>query len=762
MNKNKRIHFIGIGGIGMSGIALVLCKMGYKVSGSDLELNNLTRKLQEIGAIIFMGHHSSNISKDTGMVVYSSSVSDINPEIEEARKRNIPVVHRAVILAELFNKKRGIAITGTHGKTTTTSIISVMLENCGLDPTVIIGGETKEFQGNAKLGKGKYVVAEADESDSSFLNLKPYLAVITNIEPEHLDHFKTIEHAKRDYRKFMDNVKSGGTLFYNRDDEAICDVLKGYRGRKESYGFSEDADMYAENVKMNRFKTSFDCIYKGRRLGSININIPGRHNVLNTMASVLVGMSSGLGFGEIADAIKNFEGVKRRFHLRSDHEGVMLIDDYGHHPTEIKVVLEACRNWKPRRLIAIFQPHRYTRTKALAEDFGRCFKEADKLILTDIYAASEKPIKGVSVKGIYTRARNNGNKDVSVMRKDDVAGHIMKVKKRGDMIVVFGAGDIKKVADELSEKLSRSFSVYNEKFLNDFTGTVRGKVAFSEKLAGRTSFKIGGPADIWFEPRDTNDLKKALLCFKKYKVPFFVMGNGSNILAKDAGFRGVVVNLGSPFFKRISIRGTSVKAGAGASLPKLVMICCRKNLSGMESLVGIPGTVGGSIYMNAGGWTNPIFKNIGELVTSLKVMDHNGNIKKMKKSEIIFGYRHSNLGPAIILEADLKLKASDEKLMPICAKFLSMKREKQVLDMPSAGCIFKNPSNFQFTCGQMIDMLGLKGRKIGNAEISGKHANFIVNRGGATCDDVLELIGSIREKVKANYDLDLDLEVKVL
>lgn len=762
LRKNKRIHFVGIGGIGMSGIAHILLEMGYRVSGSDLEQNSLTRKLQKMGGIIFTGHDSSNILKDTGLVVYSSSVSFINPEMHEARKRRIPIVHRAKLLAELFNNKIGIAVTGTHGKTTTTSLAAVMLENCGLNPTAIIGGEIEEFCGNAKLGKGKHIVAEADESDSSFLNLKPSVAVITNIEPEHLDHFKTMDDAKRAYRKFADNIKPGGILIYNHDDHSVRDALKGYKREKESFGSSRHADISPDNIKMDRFYTSFDCIYKGKDLGRVGINIPGQHNVMNALAAILVGLKSGLKFDDVREAIKDFKGVKRRFHLRSDHEGVMLIDDYGHHPTEIRVVLEACRNWKPRRLIAIFQPHRYTRTKALADDFGKCFKEADKLILTDIYAASEKPIRGVSVRSIYDRAKKSGNKDISIVKKEMIADSIMKIKKRGDMIVVFGAGDIKKVADELSEKLSGSFSVYNEKFLKEFTGSARGKIVFSEKLAPHTSFRIGGPADIWFEPRDARDLKKALLCLKRYKVPFFVIGNGSNILASDSGFRGVVINLDSYFFKRISINGTSVKVGAGYSLPKLVALCCKKNLSGMESLVGIPGTVGGSVYMNAGGWTNPIFKNIGELVTSVKVMDYSGRIKELKKESVVFGYRHSNLGLAIILEANFKLKKSDERLMPICAKFLKMKREKQVLDMPSAGCIFKNPANFQFTCGQMIDMLGLKGRRVGHAEIAQKHANFIINRGGATYSDVLELIGVIREKVKANYDVDLDLEVKVL
>ena len=455
IQSDKNMHFIGIGGIGMSAIALVLLKMGYRVSGSDLGPNNLTERLLAEGARICSGHDCGNIPPETGLVVYSSSINELNPEIQEARKRGIPIVKRAQVLAELLNDKKGIAVTGTHGKTTTSSLISVMLEKCGLDPTAIIGGEVELFKGNSKYGKGENVVVEADESDGSFLYLKPFYSVITNVEMEHIDYYKTLDDAIDSYAAFANNTKRGGYLFYNAEDANITKVLKKFSGKKESFGLSKGADIYPHEIVMNEFYTSYVCVYKNEVIGRVSLRIPGRHNVLNSLAAILVGFKLGLSFENICRSIQDFSGTKRRFHLRADVDGVMLIDDYAHHPTEIRAVLDACSNWKEKRVIVVFQPHRYTRTKFLAEEFGRCFKGADKLILTDIYAASEEPIEGVSVKNIYDRVKLHGLRDVTMMNKESVARHIMDMKKSGDMIVVLGAGDIKEVSDELSEKLNK-------------------------------------------------------------------------------------------------------------------------------------------------------------------------------------------------------------------------------------------------------------------------------------------------------------------
>ena len=450
----KKFHFVGVGGIGMSGIALILLKMGYKVSGSELEPNALTEKLELLGAKVYKGHKASNIAGDVDVVVYSSSIAKDNPEYAEALKRKLPVAHRAKILGELVNTKKGIAVSGTHGKTTTTSLISVMLERSGLDPTAIIGGEIELFKSNAKYGNGPYVVAEADESDGSFVNLKPLYSVITNVEMEHMDYYRSIKDMIAAYRSFANNTKAGGAVFYNFADENAKKALKGFKGRVESFGLSREAAIYPLGIMMEGFCTSYTCVYKGHALGKVELSIPGRHNVLNSLVTVLIGLNLGIEFGQIVKSIKDFRGTKRRFQLRAESDGVMLIDDYAHHPTEIRAVLDACRGWKDKRIIVVFQPHRYSRTLHLAEEFGKCFSGADKLILTDIYPASEKPIKGVSVHTIYERVKKSGLLDIVVMEKEMIAEYVMGLKQPGDMILVMGAGNIKKVADDLAARLS--------------------------------------------------------------------------------------------------------------------------------------------------------------------------------------------------------------------------------------------------------------------------------------------------------------------
>ena len=582
IDSKKRIHFVGIGGIGMSGIANVMLEMGYKVSGSDVETNDLTRRIEAMGGLVFEGHRSSNILDDTGVLVYSTSICKDNPELEEAVKRDIPRLHRAEVLAELFNRKAGIAVTGTHGKTTTTSLISVILKKAGLDPTVIIGGEVDCFKGNSSCGKGEHLVAEADESDSSFLHLKPVYAVVTNMEPEHLDHYKNMDEIKKSFRSFIENVRPDGTVFYCHDDMNVRQVLDGYNGEVASYGFSEDADIYPADIKMRGFNTTYTCIYKDKVMGTVKLKVPGRHNVANSLAAILVGLKLGLSFKVIAEAIKTFRGAKGVFNSGAEPRR----DAYrGLCPSSYRD--QGCagclQKLAGRRIIVVFQPHRYTRTQFLADEFGLCFKGAHKVILTDIYPASELPIEGVSIKNIYEKVKASGIDDVAIVKKEEIVEYVLRVKKCGDMVLVLGAGDIKKIADDLALRLDASSGSEIPSVLS-LGAAIKGRIKTDEMLANHTSFKIGGPADIWVEPTDSADLRRLLKFARKNKVPLFVIGNGSNILVSDCGFRGMVIRLSSPYFNSVSIKGVTVRVGAGFSLPKLIRRL--RQISGRARVIG--------------------------------------------------------------------------------------------------------------------------------------------------------------------------------
>lgn len=454
LKGNEHIHFIGIGGIGMSAIALVLLKMGHKVSGSDVKRSRIVEKLESLDGKFYLGHDAKNI-KGADIVVFSSSITPENPELKAARNKKITTLHRADMLALIMNGSSGIAVTGAHGKTTTSSLIAHILFKAGLDPTAILGGEVKSLEGNARVGKGEHFVVEADESDGSFVHLRPLYSVITNIDAEHLDYYRNMGEIISWYLKFIENIKPGGKLFACGDCENLKRALRGYPYEMVTFGLSKGCRIYPENIKMHDSHSEFDVVYRGKRLGSAAINIPGIHNVSNAMAAFAVALELGLDFETIKKAVEDFTGAARRFQVKYSGSGVKVIDDYAHHPAEIKATILAAKNWKPKRLIVAFQPHRFSRTKYLKDKFGRCFDMADRLILTDIYAASEDELDNVSGRSIYEEVKNHGHKDVVYLPKKELKEYLLKDIKRGDMVLMMGAGDITSIAGELAEELSK-------------------------------------------------------------------------------------------------------------------------------------------------------------------------------------------------------------------------------------------------------------------------------------------------------------------
>jgi UDP-N-acetylmuramate--alanine ligase len=454
-NKTHKIHFVGIGGIGMSGIAELLLNLGYGVSGSDLNESTITRNLQSLGAAISKGHDGSLV-KGSDVVVTSSAISKNNPEVLAANEIGIPVIQRAEMLAELMRlAKYGIAIAGSHGKTSTTSMVSWMMAEAGLDPTIVVGGKVDSLGGNAKLGKGDFLVAEADESDGSFLKLAPVLDVVTNIDLEHMDHYDNIEHIKATFLEFIDRIPFYGAVILCLDDKNIADILPQIRKRKITYGFSAQADVSAEQIETGRGRVAFTVKRAGEILGKIDFSLPGKHNVYNALATICVGLEIDIPFETISSALSSFQGVQRRMQQKGKGKGITVVDDYGHHPTEIRATLAAIKEgWPEKRLVVMFQPHRYSRTIALLDEFKTCFHQADYLVMTDIYAASEEPIAGISGEILLEEVKKHGQRKIKyVARVEDLAEKILPELQEGDLVLTLGAGNIVQAGEDLVQLL---------------------------------------------------------------------------------------------------------------------------------------------------------------------------------------------------------------------------------------------------------------------------------------------------------------------
>ncbi len=441
----------------MSGIAELLLNLGYKVSGSDLSSSAITEKLGSLGGIIFKGHRSEWID-GADVVVTSSAISTTNPEVQEAREKLIPVIMRAEMLAELMRlKKYGIAIAGSHGKTSTTAMVGWMLTNGGLDPTIVIGGKVDALGGNAKLGAGEFLVAEADESDGSFLKLSPVLEVVTNIDLEHLDHYRDLDHIKATFLEFIDKVPFYGAAIVCLDDQSIAEVLPEIKKRTITYGLTPQADIYGDNLFCEEGRVHFTVKNRGRELGSLSIAPPGKHNVYNALAAICVGLELQVPFKTIKEGLQSFAGVQRRMEKKGECKNITVVDDYGHHPTEIRATLSAIKEaWPNKRLVVLFQPHRYTRTEALFKEFQTCFHRADLLVMTDIYAASEEPLEGVTSAGLLEAAKKHGQKHTMYMEQvEDMAVELIPHLQEGDLVLTLGAGNIVMVGEELLGVLKR-------------------------------------------------------------------------------------------------------------------------------------------------------------------------------------------------------------------------------------------------------------------------------------------------------------------
>lgn len=451
----KKLHFVGIGGIGMSGIAEILIDQKFSVTGSDKAVSENTERLVSLGAKVHIGHDANNLDSDVDALVYSSAVYPDNPEIMEAQKRKIPVIRRAEMLAEVMRLKYGIGIAGTHGKTTTTSMVSLVLMEGDVDPTVIVGGRLHGLAGsNARLGQGDFIVVEADEFDRSFLSITPTIAVLTTLETDHLDCYRDLEDIKGAFIQFASKVPFYGFVVLCLDEPALQEIMPKIKKKIITYGLNSQADLQAVDIVHKNNVSKFLVVHEGKDLGRVELQIPGKHNIQNALAAIAVGLQLGVPFEKVKVGIEKFTGVFRRWEVKAEVDGVTVVDDYAHHPTEIRATLSGAKAGWRRRVVCVFQPHLYSRTRDFYDEFGRSFFDADVLVLTDVYPAREEPIQGINGELIANAAQEFGHKQVFyVPDKQNIPDFLMKIKQEGDIIITMGAGDIWKFGEAFIKKL---------------------------------------------------------------------------------------------------------------------------------------------------------------------------------------------------------------------------------------------------------------------------------------------------------------------
>jgi UDP-N-acetylmuramate--alanine ligase len=777
--RGSTVFLAGIGGCGVSGLAHLLLDAGHRVAGSDIAENEEIRQLRARGAEIHIGHCAEQLSAAKPvLLVHSPAVRADNPELCAAREINVPVVRRAFLLAALVNRQRGVCVAGMHGKTTTSALLSHALFQLEAEPSYAIGAIVPQWKAHARLSPSdeSWFVAEADESDGTLREFHPQHSIVLNVDDEHLDHFANVDAVCGEFQKFVENTKE--TVVFCADDARVAELMSK-RPNAISYGFNPLAQYRVESkvrgpkskvgpsTLNSQLSTEFAVWHLGAKLGDFSIRLLGNKNISNAAACIALLHQLGYAPAAIAKAIGDFRGAARRQQQLFADENFCVFDDYGHHPNEVRAVLCALKELNPQRLVVIFQPHRYTRTRHLMNDFAESFGDVDKLLLTEVYAASEPEIPGANSATLAEaiRARGQAVDYVPVLR--DVVPAVRAVMEPGDLVLFLGAGDVTKAAHELVHQLrtgTRAPAARNEaNAMNEIGRKFRNAlspetvVREDEPLAKRTTLRVGGNADFFVEPANENDLSATLRLCAELKLPFTIIGRGSNLLIKDGGIRGVVISLGHESFSRVQIIGEHLHTGAGAKLKTVSVEARRAGLAGLEFLEGIPGSVGGALRMNAGAMGSWMF----EVVEQIRFMDFSGVAHERRASEVNVEYRGCPLFKThIALGAVLRGTPASKEVIQERANQFNAKRWETQPPQPSAGCIFKNPGTVP--AGKLIDELGLKGTKRGGAMVSTVHGNFIVNEGKATARDVLELIEFIKQTAKAKRGIDLETEVEII
>ena len=746
--ERHAIHLIGVAGSGMSGIAALLLELGHDVRGSDKARTLETERLAQLGLRFFSPHRAED-ADNVDLIIFSSAIKEDNAILADARARKTPAIRRAEALAAIMLGKRGIIIAGMHGKTTTAAMAAHVLRGGGLHPSHYVGAEIPILGSNAHWdARGGFFVAEGDESDGTLQLFQPEHALILNVEEEHLDFYRDLAAIETVFRKLLARTK--GMVFFCADDLHATRICEPHQ-QAISYGFGESAQYRATGLELHDFAATF-CVQRGdEKLGDATLSVPGKHNVSNAVGVIALATELGIPFEKIAKSLATFRHARRRFEIKYQSERFLLVDDYAHHPTEIRATLATAKSAGRKRVLTMFQPHRYSRTKALRFEFGGAFDDADHVVITDVYPASEPALPGITGQTIADAIAQHGHRAVSYQpRLDRLHGDVGQMLLDGDLVLSLGAGNVHEQLARLAAEL-----VIAEK-LKEIVGA-EGEVRLSEPLAKHTTLRVGGPAQFWVEPRTEEALAKLIRFCRRENLPLFVIGRGSNLLVRDGGIRGVVVHPSGGEFDKVDASGLEVTAGVGAKLKQIAYAGKTAGIGGFEWMEGIPGSVGGGLRMNAGAMGVQTF----DQVVRVRYLDREGVAHERTPAELEVHYRHvpsleENFAVSAVFRGE---RSSTQEIV----RRLDESQEKRRTTQPaakSAGCIFKNPNGCP--AGKLVDELGLKGWQVGGARVSEVHGNFIVNEGAATANEVLELIGQIQARARRERGIELETEVQIV
>lgn len=777
------VHFVGICGVGMAGLAFQLKQKGWRVSGCDLRSNALAAWLSAAGIDVRQGHDSAHLA-GVDWVVRTTAVQLGHPEIQAALARGLAVFQRGMVLAALLRGYTSIVVCGTHGKTTTTAMLTQILVAAGRDPSYCIGGESTlgaaakpgvtSQPAVAGAGHGDCLVVEADESDGTLVAYAPDFAVVTNVEFDHVEHFADLKTLRASFAAMLQQVRRG--IVYCADDPGALELCRGLAGAI-AYGLKPTAEMPAPAewrgavIEETAENTSFQVWCGAVNLGVIRLAAVGRHNVLNALAACALAFACGVAFEAMQRGLHSFRPVRRRLERVVSRDDVLVISDYAHHPTEIAATLRALACAQRKRWLVVFQPHRYSRTRALGSDFAAVLQGMAELVLVPVYAASEKMMAGGTAWDLYAHIRCLGKpRTLCATSLAQAWGYVRTALQPGDGLLIMGAGDVEKIAGWAREELAKN-RLATLGPACAWVATLehmQWKSAVFERqvsLAAKTTLRVGGRADIFAELADEEDLVKLLQWTDKSRVPITFLGAGSNVLASDLGVRGVVVRLVGPAFRQISrvaARPFRVIVGAGVSLAELTNRLAADGLAGLEFLAGIPGTIGGALRMNAGAWG----ESIGSRVAWVRLRNPDGAEQVLEKAALGFGYRRCAglIGPSaaagkVVCAVAFDLMPSNPPAVRACLTEI-LKRRAWLGSQPSAGSVFRNPAG-DFA-GRLLEQAGMKGRSVGGARVLDEHANVIVTAPGATASDVRALLEIMRQAVYKKNGIELSEEIVCL